>query len=61
MKTVRAATQCSLFFIVPLLLLVQFGYEPFLQGVALPLAALVLSVVACVCVALVGMRKFASL
>ena len=61
MKTVRAATQCSLFFIVPLLLLVQFGYEPFLRGAALPLAVLVLSVVTCVGVALVGMRRFASL
>jgi ABC-type transport system involved in multi-copper enzyme maturation permease subunit len=61
MKTVRAATQCSLFFIVPLLLLVQFGYEPFLQGVALPLAALALSVAASVVVALLGMRRFASL
>ena len=61
MKTVRAATQCSLFFIVPLLLLVQFGYELFLRGIVLPLAVLALSVVACVAVALLGMRRFASL
>ena len=61
MKTVRAATQCSLFFIVPLLLLVQFGYEPFLRSAVLPLAVLAMSVVACVAVALLGMRRFASL
>jgi ABC-type transport system involved in multi-copper enzyme maturation permease subunit len=35
-KTVRAATHFSLFFIVPLLLLVQLGHEVFLQGLVLP-------------------------
>lgn len=61
MKTVRAATQFSLFFIVPLLLLVQLGYEAFLQGVAVPAAVLVASVAVCAFTSFVCMRKFASM
>ena len=60
-KTVRAATHMTLFFIVPLLLLVQMGHEVFLQGLLLPVAILVLSTVVSVAVTVVGMRKFVSL
>ena len=60
-KTVRAATHMTLFFIVPLLLLVQMGHEVFLQGLLLPVAILVLSTIISVAVTVVGMRKFVSL
>lgn len=61
MKTVRAATHITLFFIVPLLLLVQMGYEYFLQGVFIPVLFLIGSVIVCVVASLLGMRKFVSL
>lgn len=61
MKTVRAATHITLFFIVPLLLLVQMGYEYFLQGVFIPVLFLIGSVIVCVAASLLGMRKFVSL
>ena len=61
MKTVRAATHITLFFIVPLLLLVQMGYEYFLQGVFIPVLFLIGSVIVCVAASLLGMRKFMSL
>lgn len=60
-KTVRAATQGTLFFIVPLLLLVQFCYEPFLNGIFIPAVTLVASLMICTVVTIVGMRKFISL
>ena len=60
-KTVRAATHMTLFFIVPLLLLVQMGHEVFLQGLLIPVVILVLSTVVSVAVTVVGMRKFVSL
>jgi hypothetical protein len=60
-KTVRAATQLSLFFVVPLLLLVQFGHEVFLQSLIVPAATLALSVIICLMVTLASMRKFVSL
>jgi ABC-type Na+ efflux pump permease subunit len=60
-KTVRAATQLSLFFVVPLLLLVQFGHEVFLQSLIVPVATLALSVIICMMVTLASMRKFVSL
>ena len=60
-KTVRAATQLSLFVIVPLLLLVQLGHDVFLQGLLIPVVVLVLSVVLCTFVAFVSSRKFVSL
>ncbi len=60
-KTVRAATQLSLFFVVPLLLLVQFGHEVFLQSVILPVAFLSLSVIICGIMTFASMRKFVSL
>ncbi|PWJ69065.1 MULTISPECIES: ABC transporter permease [unclassified Fibrobacter] len=60
-KTVRAATQGTLFFIIPLLLLVQFGYQAFLQDVMMPVAALAISIVVCAVATAVGMRKFISL
>ena len=60
-KTVRAATQLSLFFVVPLLLLVQFGHEVFLQSLIVPAATLALSVIICMMVTLASMRKFVSL
>lgn len=61
MKTVRAATHITLFFIVPLLLLVQMGYEFFLQGLFVPVLFLIGSVIVCVAASLLGMRKFVSL
>ena len=61
MKTVRAATHITLFFIVPLLLLVQMGYEYFLQGVFIPVLFLIGSMIVCVAASLLGMRKFVSL
>ena len=61
MKKVRAATHITLFFIVPLLLLVQMGYEYFLQGVFIPVLFLIGSVIVCVTASLLGMRKFVSL
>lgn len=60
-KTVRAATQGTLFFIIPLLLLVQFGYQNFLQNLYMPVACFVLSLVLCCAATAVGMRKFVSL
>lgn len=60
-KTVRSATQGTLFFIIPLLLLVQFGYQSFLQGLLMPVATLVVSLVVCAAATAVGMRKFISL
>lgn len=60
-KTVRSATQGALFFIIPLLLLVQFGYQSFLQGLLMPVATLVVSLVVCAAATAVGMRKFISL
>ena len=43
-KTVRTATQLSLFVIVPLLLVVQFTYQVFLAGLAIPAVTLLASV-----------------
>ena len=60
-KTVRAATQLSLFFVVPLLLLVQMGHEVFLQSLFIPAVALALSVIICLMVTLASMRKFVNL
>lgn len=60
-KTVRAATQLSLFFVVPLLLLVQFGHEVFLQSLLLPLLFFALSIVVCLMITFLSLRKFVSL
>jgi len=60
-KTVRAATHITLFFILPLLLLVQMGHEVFLQGLFIPVVILGLSIVISVAVTVMGMRKFVSL
>ena len=60
-KTVRAATHITLFFILPLLLLVQMGHEVFLQGLMIPLVILALSVTISIAVAVMSMRKFVSL
>ena len=60
-KTARAATQLSLFVVVPLLLLVQLGHELFLQGVLIPAVILTISIVICALSTFVGMRKFVSL
>lgn len=60
-KTVRAATHLTLFFIVPLLLLVQLGHERFLQGIIFPVITLMESFVVCALVIALGMRKFVSL
>ena len=56
-KTVRAATHITLFFIIPLLLLVQMGHEVFLQGLFIPVVILGLSIVISVAVTVMGMRK----
>lgn len=60
-KTVRSATQLSLFFVVPLLLLVQFDHEVFLQGLLLPLLFFALSIVVCLMITFLSLRKFVSL
>ena len=60
-KTVRAATHITLFFILPLLLLVQMGHDVFLQGLIIPLVVLALSVTISITVAVMSMRKFVSL
>ena len=60
-KTVRSATQLSLFFVVPILLLVQFGHEIFLQSLLLPLMIFALSVMICLMMTFIGLRKFVSL
>ena len=60
-KTARAATQLSLFVVLPLLLLVQLGHESFLQGVLIPAVVLAVSIVICALSTFVGMRKFVSL
>ena len=60
-KTARAATQLSLFVVVPLLLLVQLGHVSFLQGVLVPAVVLVVSVAICMLATFVCMRKFISL
>ena len=60
-KTVRAATHMTLFFIIPLLLLVQLGHETFLSNLFVPLVFLALSVVISVAVTFAGMKKFVSL
>ena len=60
-KTVRSATQLSLFFVVPLLLLVQMGHEVFLQSLFVPLVTLTVSVVVSLAVTFADMKKFVSL
>ena len=60
-KTVRAATQLSLFFVVPLLLLVQFGHEVFLQNMFIPVMFLATSVMMSLLMTFLGLRKFVSL
>ncbi|MCQ2105311.1 MAG: ABC transporter permease subunit [Fibrobacter sp.] len=60
-KTVRAATQGTLFFIIPLLLLVQFGYQTFLQSLVMPVICLAVSLFVCSVATAVGVRKFISL
>jgi ABC-type transport system involved in multi-copper enzyme maturation permease subunit len=60
-KTVRSATQLTLFLIVPLLFLVQFGYEVFLDGLVIPVVTLFVSAALSAFAAVLGLRKFASL
>lgn len=60
-KTVRSATQSTLFLIIPLLLLVQFGYEAFLSSLLAPVITLTLSIIVCVMSVAFAMRKFISL
>ena len=60
-KTVRAATQLSIFVVVPLLLLAQFFHETFLQGLLLPVVTLTVSLAVCGTVATLGMRRFVRL
>lgn len=58
MKTVRAATQSSLFLIVPLLLLAQLFYEPFLAGISIPLLFFAASVCVVSLFVRLGLRRF---
>lgn len=60
-KTVRSATQASLFLIVPLLLLVQFGYGIFFANPGIPFAILLGSVAVSVGVMAVSFRRFCTL
>ena len=60
-KTARAATQLSLFVVVPLLLLVQLGHEAFLSGLLVPAATLAVSILLSIFATFMSMRKFVSL
>ena len=60
-KTARAATQLSLFVVVPLLLLVQLGHEVFLSGLLVPAATLAVSILLSIFATFMSMRKFVSL
>lgn len=60
-KTVRSATQSTLFLIIPLLLLVQFGYEAFLSSLLAPVIVLVVSIAICMACTAFAMRKFVRL
>lgn len=60
-KTVRAATQSSLFLVVPLLLMVQFGYEFFLSSMVVPAVTLLVSFMISLGATFIGMRRFVSL
>lgn len=60
-KTVRAATQFSLFVVVPLLLLVQVFHETFLVGLFIPAVTLLVSLALSVLTAILSMRKFVSM
>jgi len=60
-KTVRSATQGTLFFIIPLLLLVQFGYQSFLSSLVAPVAVLALSVAVTIVASAFALRKFSRL
>lgn len=60
-KTVRAATQGSLFLVVPLLLMVQFGYEIFLSSMVVPAMTLLVSFLISLGATFIGMRRFVSL
>ena len=57
-KTVRSATQATLFLIVPLLLLVQFGYAFFLSSLLAPVIVLAFSLLICAASTVFAMRKF---
>ena len=60
-KTARAATQLSLFVVVPLLLLLQLGHEAFLSGLLVPTATLAVSILLSIFATFMSMRKFVSL
>lgn len=60
-KTVRSATQSTLFLIIPLLLLVQFTYEIFLSNLMVPLALFVVSALVCLASSKAALRRFTSL
>lgn len=60
-KTVRAATQCTLFLIIPLLLLVQVGYESLLSNVAYAVLLLLASASVVAFSMTVGLRRFLSM
>lgn len=60
-KTVRSATQATLFLVIPLLLLVQFGYEEFLASLCVPAAVLLVTIVICVSIVSISLRKFVRL
>lgn len=60
-KTVRAATQLSLFVIVPLLLLVQLFHGYFFNNIIYCIIVFALSTIICALSAIVGLRKFIAL
>ncbi len=60
-KTVRAATQGTLFVIIPLLLVVQFCYEALLSSVWLATGILLVSFLICSAAIVASVRRFISL
>lgn len=57
-KTVRSATQGTLFLIIPLLLVVQLCYEPLLSSVPVAATTLCVSLALCVVLVALSLRRF---
>ena len=60
-KSVRSATQSSLFLVVPMLLAVQFFYQEFLGAMLIPVVTLAVSLAICGIATMVGVKKFVSM
>ncbi|MCQ2054502.1 MAG: ABC transporter permease [Fibrobacter sp.] len=60
-KTVRSATQGTVFLVIPLLLVVQFFYERLLSDLMMTIAAFLASMVICALVIAISLRRFTSM